>query len=237
MLNFAICDDDFEFCKTLEKYLNEYFSRKKLKAPDISVFHSGEELLTSGKTFDIAFLDVEMSGLSGIYTGKELKEKNPHMLFFIITSHQHYLDEALHFQAFRYLTKPLDKYRLFRNLEDAIQLYTTSITKIAIETKDGVYTVLSPEIIMVEARAGNVIIYTTNGEYRTKTKINEWESRLPKACFFRSHKSFIVNFKHVCSFDNSLIYMYDNKYKAYLTIRRYTQFKHEYFVFLEHIGC
>ena len=108
MLNFAICDDDFDFCNELEKYIIEYFSNKKLDAPDISVFHSSEDILASSKIYDIAFLDVEMSGLSGIHAGKELTKRNKNMIFFIITSFEDYLDEALRFHAFRYLSKPLD---------------------------------------------------------------------------------------------------------------------------------
>ncbi len=236
MLNFAICDDDFDFCNELKKYVTEYFSDKKLEAPNISIFHSSEDILSSSEIFDIAFLDVEMSGLSGIHAGKELTKRNKHMIFFIITSFEDYLDEALRFHAFRYLSKPLDKSRLFRNLDDAMHLYSTTSTKIPIETKKGVHMVLSSDIIMVEARFGNVIIYTPNEIYYTTTKINVWDSRLPEINFFRCHRSFIVNFNYVNFFDNSLIHLHNNKYKAYLTVRKYSQFKHEYFVFLEHFG-
>lgn len=236
MLRFAICDDDFDFCNELEKYIIEYFSDKKLDAPDISVFHSSEDILSSSKIFDVAFLDVEMSGLSGIHAGKELTKRNKHMIFFIITSFDDYLDEALRFHAFRYLSKPLDKNRLFRNLDDAIHLHITTSTKIAIQTKEGVHTVLSSDIIMVEARFGNVIVYTPNKTYYTTTKITEWDARLSKVNFFRCHRSFIVNFNYVNFFDNYLIHLYNNQYTAYLTVRKYSQFKHEYFVFLEHVG-
>lgn len=236
MLSFAICDDDLDFCNELEKYIIEYFSTKKLETPDISIFHSSEDILSSSKIFDIAFLDVEMSGLSGIHAGKELTKRNKHMIFFIITSFDDYLDEALRFHAFRYLSKPLDKNRLFRNLDDAIHLHITRTTKIAIKTKNGIHTVLSSDIIMVEARFGNVIVYTPNDIYYTTSKINELDAHLPEFCFFRCHRSFIVNFNYVNYFDNSLIHLYNNQYKAYLTVRKYSHFKHEYFVFLEHIG-
>ncbi|MCM1082253.1 MAG: LytTR family DNA-binding domain-containing protein [Clostridium sp.] len=235
MLSIAICDDACDFCKELENYIIEYLSGKKLEF-NISIFHSSEDILSSPEIFDIAFLDVEMSGLSGIHAGKELTKRNKHMIFFIITSFEDYLDEALRFHAFRYLSKPLDKNRLFRNLDDAIHLYTTTSTKIAIETKHDVHTVLSSDIIMVEARLGSVIVYTPNETYYSTTKMNDWEARLPKINFFRCHRSFIVNFNYVNYFDNYLIHLCNSQYKAYLTMRKYSEFKHEYFVFLEHIG-
>lgn len=236
MLSFAICDDNLDFCNELEQYIIEYFSDKKLEAPAISVFHSSEDILSSAEIFDIAFLDVEMSGLSGIHAGNELTKRNKHMIFFIITSFDDYLDEAFRFHAFRYLSKPLDKNRLFRNLDDAIHLHITTSTKVPIETKNGVKTVLSSDIIMVEARFGSVVVYTPNGIYNTTTKINDWDARLSKVNFFRCHRSFIVNFNYVNYFDNSLVHLYNNQYMAYLTVRKYSQFKHEYFVFLEHVG-
>lgn len=236
MLNFAICDDDFDFCNELKKYIIEYFSDKKLEKPDISIFHSSEDILSSSGIFDIAFLDVEMSGLSGIHAGNELTERNKNMIFFIITSFEDYLDEALRFHAFRYLTKPLDKNRLFRNLDDAVHLHITRTTTLGIETKNGVHMVLSSDIIMIEARFGNVLVYTPNKTYYSTTKINEWYARLPHMNFFRCHRSFIVNFSYINFFDNSLIYLCNNQYTAYLTVRKYSQFKHEYFVFLEHFG-
>ena len=64
-----------------------------------------------------------MPGLNGIYVGKELKEKNKNTIIFIITSYVEYLDDAMRFHVFRYLSKPLDKQRLFQNMKDAIQLY------------------------------------------------------------------------------------------------------------------
>lgn len=135
-MKFAICDDDELFCVQLEKYIKEFFSKKKIRTPEIQIFHCGEDLLASEDTFDIAFLDVEMSGISGIHTGRELKKRNRRILFMIITSYTEYLDEALQFHAFRYLSKPLDKARLFRNLDSALYVYQTENEKILIETKE-----------------------------------------------------------------------------------------------------
>lgn len=81
------------------------------------------------------------------------------MLF--ITAFSEYLDEAMRFHVFRYLSKPIDKQRLFRNLKDAIQIYTMSVVRLAIETRDGVHTVNTSEIILVEACGRGVMIHTT----------------------------------------------------------------------------
>ena len=144
-----------------------------------------------------------------------------------------YLDEAMRFHVFRYLSKPLDKQRIFRNLQDAITLYNTSITKVSIETKDGMFIVLSTDIFFIEAHNHKTIVHTSEGDYLSVHNINYWLNKLHIPCFFQSHRSFIVNLDHVSSFDRSLIYLCNNQYRAYLTRRKYTQFKDAFLLYLE----
>lgn len=232
-MKFAICDDDPIFCCQLKNVLDEYFTTRKLKKPDLQIFHSGEELLAIDTIFDIAFLDVEMPGVSGIHTGRILKERNPKIIFMIITSYNDYLDEALHFQAFRYLSKPLDKNRLFRNLKDALYLYSTTTKKVALETKSNTYTVFTSDIIMVEATGRKVYVRTTGEDYLSIHNMKYWAETLGNAHFFQSHRSYIVNFEHISHFDNNLIYLFQDRYTAYLTCRKHTAFKNSYLLYLE----
>ena len=58
---------------------------------------------------DLIFLDVEMPGVDGIYVGQQLKKKQPDTIIFMVTSYTEYLDEAMRFHVFRYLSKPIDR--------------------------------------------------------------------------------------------------------------------------------
>lgn len=140
-MRILICDDDLEIAEQLNDTLNLFFQNNSLKLPEIVIYDNGEDLLADSMDKDIVFLDIEMPGLNGIYVGNELKNKNPNIIIFIVTSYSEYLDDAMRFHVFRYLSKPVDPNRLFRNLKDAIELYNTTVTKIPIETKNGVYTV------------------------------------------------------------------------------------------------
>lgn len=116
-------------------------SKNKLKCPTLIPCYSGEILLLSQYHPDIVFLDIELSGMSGITTVAKLKELNPHVIIFIVTSFMEYLDSAMEIHVFRYLNKPIDKLRLFRNLKDALRIYNAQSLHITIETKSEVYTV------------------------------------------------------------------------------------------------
>lgn len=232
-MRILICDDDLNITQQLQNYIIEFFKSSKLKVPEIMTFEHGEELLATATANDIVFLDIEMPNKSGIFVGRELKKNHPDIIIFIITSYVEYLDDAMRFQVFRYLLKPLDKQRLFRNMKDAILLYNSTNIKVSIETKGNVYTINVSDIIFVEAQGRAITIYTPDRNYVVVNNMAYWVHTLNMPCFFQSHRSFIVNMKYVSEFNHSLIHLYDNKYTAYLTKRKYSQFKDAYFLYLE----
>ena len=232
-MRIAICDDDPLISEKLSKYVNNYFEHNHIKSPEINCFSSGEELLSHNENIDIVFLDIEMPGMNGIYVGKELKKKNKNIIIFIVTSYTEYLDEAMRFHVFRYLSKPLDKQRLFRNMDDALHLYNSWTYKIPIETKQGVHTLPASSIIAVEARDKKVIIHTTLRHFESIHNMQYWNELLPSNHFFQTHRSFIVNLEYVTDFDHTLIHLANGQLSAYLTRRKYSTFKEAYLLYLE----
>ena len=232
-MRILICDDDRDIAKKLQKILQCFFQKNSLKIPEIVIFNNGEDLLADSETKDIVFLDVEMPGVSGIYVGNRLKQENPNIIIFIVTSYSEYLDEAMRFHVFRYLTKPLDKHRIFRNMKDALEIYNTTIIKVPIETRDGVYVTSASDIIFVESHGHTVTVHTLQKDYNSVHNIKYWIEQLNMPCFFNSHRSFVVNLKYVSDFDHTLIHLHNNAFEAYLTRRKYTQFKDAYLLYLE----
>lgn len=79
--------------------------------PDIQTFGfmSAEEASRfAGSTrVDVAFLDIELCGESGIALAEELCALNPHTNIIFLTSHPEYAGEALNLHCSGYLLKPL----------------------------------------------------------------------------------------------------------------------------------
>lgn len=232
-MRILICDDDALMIEQLQKYIRIFFEKKGVKCPELVYFSDGESLLADNGEKDILFLDIEMPGMNGIYVGNELKKKNNNIIIFIVTSYSEYLDEAMRFHVFRYLSKPLDKQRFFRNMKDAVDLYNTMTVKLPIETRQGVHTLPASSIIAVEAQGRKVIVHTTSRDFESVHNMQYWLNLLPKNCFFQTHRSFIINFEHVTDFDHTLIHMADNQFHAYLTKRKYSKFKEAYLLYLE----
>ncbi len=234
-MRIAICDDDQLFTEQLIIYLKEFFESKRINCPEILTYNSGEDLLGDEREKDIVFLDIEMPGLSGISTGTELKSRNRNTIIFIITAYTEYLDDAMRFHVFRYLSKPLEKQRLFRNMKDALYVYSISSDKIAIETRQEIFTVHTSDIVLIESLNKKTFVRTLKRDYESVNTITEWAKRLPENCFFQSHRSFIVNFEHISDFDHTLIHLCNRQFSAYLTRRKYTAFKSAYLLYLESV--
>ena len=232
-MRILICDDDVLIIEQIRKYCQNFFNKIQVKCPELVCFSDGETLLSDEGEKDILFLDIEMPGMNGIYVGNELKMRNENIIIFIVTSHSEYLDEAMRFHVFRYLSKPLDKQRFFRNMKDAVDLYNSMTVKIPIETKQGVHTLPASSIVAVEAQGRKITVHTVKGDFESIHTIKHWENLLPKNHFFQTHRSFIINFEYVTDFDHTLVHMNDNQFHAYLTKRKYSSFKEAYLLYLE----
>lgn len=232
-MRILICDDDVLIIKQLEQLIATFFQRKKINVPSIVSYSDGNCLMKDSGTKDILFLDIEMPGMNGIYIGNELKKQNPDIIIFIVSAYSEYLDDAMRFHVFRYLTKPLDKQRFSRNMQDALDLYHHINYRIPVETKQGIFTLSPSEIITIEAIGRKVIVHTQTKDYESSQMMQYWVDKLPHNCFFQTHRSFIVNMEHISDFDHSMIHMIPSTFDAYLSRRQYRPFKDAYLLFLE----
>lgn len=232
-MRIIICDDDSLFANDLKNTVILYFQKKNLPLPKISVFNSGDSLLMDSCEKDLVLLDVEMPGVDGIHVGKTLSEKNNNCIIIMITSFSEYLDDAMRFNVFRYISKPLDTKRLYRNLDDALNTYNKLQEKnIIFEHNHETILCNTSKILFVEMDGKRINIYTTEKIYSIYRTINSFEKELPVSLFYRSHRSYIVNLSHVIEFSSDTIYL-DSKHTVYLSKRKHSDFKKHWLLYLE----
>lgn len=235
-MRILLCDDDPAVLQQMERLLRKLFQQIGAKPPEIALYTDGEKLIQSRDTGEIAFLDVEMPGLSGIYTGERLIKANPRIKIFILTSYMDYLDEAMKFHVFRYLSKPVDEKRLFRNMKEALYQIEMETEPVPIETKDGIIVRQAEEIVYIETDRRKTNIITVDQVYETVHPMRDWDALLQIGCFFQTHRSFIVNMRYVTAFTKDIVTLADpggQTYTAYLTKRNYSSFKNAFFLYLE----
>ena len=182
---------------------------------------------------DIAFLDIEMPQLDGFSLARELKERNSKVVIFFITAFNEYQDDAMDLQVFRYLSKPIDKNRLFRSLKEALREYNMESVEHVIETPTATLVRRSYEIVCVETKGRKTTVYTLDGTYESTKNMEYWQSVLVQPCYFVTNRSYIINMSYVSSFDReSVVLKYgEQELIAYLTKRKYTEFKDRQLLF------
>lgn len=233
-LRILFCDDDNEILSNLHKMVLEYFADANLPEPECALYNSGEELLASGAAGDIAFLDVEMNGLSGIHTGERLKKMNPRIKIIIVTSYSDYLDEAMKFHVFRYLSKPVDKKRLFRNLKEALYQINTYSKTIVIETDYGYETIYAEDIVYIESFGRKAKFHMIDREFVSVNGIDFWTKTIDIPSFYSTIRGCIINMKYVSFFNEEIITLTCENYSqnVYIARRKFKSFRDAYLFYV-----
>ena len=232
-MRILICDDDKIFVSALRQNITECFEKLEIAEYEIVEYYLGEDLLNDKGDKDIVFLDIEMPGKNGIYVGNKLKETYPKAIVIIVTSFSEYLDDAMKFSVFRYFNKPIDKDRLFRNLKDAIEVYTRINLNVMI-CVDGEYKKINSEdIIMIEVAGRKLKMITEEETYILNGTIQEWSDKLNIPSFCVCHRGYLVNIKYVTSITKDTVYLNNGRYKAYVSKRNYDEIKNRFMLFVE----
>lgn len=234
MINILICDDDEQIISQIDRLVRLWGKLHNVEFW-IDRKQSGDFILSQKYSFDIAFIDIEMPGISGLTLAEKLQENNPDVLEIIITSFQNYLDDAMKVHVFRYLSKPIDKNRFERNLSDAIKEYRNLSKSIVVDLKDEVHSVKTKDILYIENLKNGSRIITTQDIYVTNKKPAEWSRIIDQpSCFVFSHHSFLVNLQNVVDFSKYSVTIRKHKNEvvsAYMSQRKFKSFKKAFFDF------
>lgn len=227
MIKIAICDDEKQECDTIEQYITSYKEAHPVLTFNISVFSSGEELLSAyhnGKNFDFLFLDIQMKDIDGIQVAKEIRKTNKHAIIFFITGFTQYVSAAFSLQAFQFLLKPVKKDSFEREFRRALKKYFTEHKKYIIESDSRTVYLEIKDIVYIESSNHHIIVHTEQNEYIKRGKINSEELLLSPYGFVRIHHSYIVNLAYVfeLTFKNVVL---KNNIKIAVSKRKHTEVK------------
>ena len=191
--------------------------------PDFEVLYeiaNGEKALALLKEnkIDLLFLDIQIPGTNGIEIARTLKQQKnaPYIIF--TTAYDEYAVEAFQLSAVDYLLKPISDQRLEESLKKAKQevkegsdfnqqlenLFANlnnsdednCLNKIAVVEKDYYLMLNFKDIYYFSTKDKKVWAHCHKKSYMTQFKLNKLEKMLSDD-FFRIHKSYIVNLKHI----------------------------------------
>jgi len=210
----AILVDDEQLAREELSYLLKEFA-------DVEILATGRNGLEAVKLIenlepDVVFLDVQMPGLDGLGVIQNLREKNvplPH--FILATAYDQYAIQAFRWEALDYLLKPIEKDRLALAIDRARKAVTDKArtapqpeiaplrpaqqrTKLLVKNNNRNFIVDAQDVVYATIDDGLITVVATNVEgesnYRT---IEELQSNLDPATFWRVHRSFLVNIHRI----------------------------------------
>lgn len=226
-MNIVICDDDPLYAQEIKNHLSQELFLRRISF-QLKVFTNSLECVENIEPFDIAFLDVQMQPYNGMEIAKRIKEHQPNVILFFITSYYQYLDDAMDLNAFRYLKKPLDEQRLLGSFRKAIIQIEQTVVRFQLKSGAEYKSVQASEIIFVEIVGHHTRVMTEQGFFDSDWSIQEWNKKLSAPSFYNVHKSFIVNMKYLSSYKRDSITLAD-KWTIPIAYRKQTEFRHFFF--------
>lgn len=204
-LNCLIVEDEPLAAKIIEDYAAQ-IPGLKLKGVCGDVFAANEKLRS--ESIDVIFLDINLPKINGL---EFLKTINNNYSVIITTAYHQYALDGFNLNVTDYLLKPIEFSRFVQAVN---KVYVKNSPKENVINKEGTerkyhffvadkkrHKIFFDEIFYVESVKDYVKIHTPDKTVVTKFQIGEVEQLLKDHDFFRIHKSFIVNMKHLSAFN------------------------------------
>ena len=209
----AIIIDDVEMCSF---ELQDTIIQCELGIEIIATCDNGEDGLRKIHELspDLVFLDVEMPGMNGFEMIRKLPAVNFELIF--TTAYENYAVTAIRLSALDYLTKPVDANALKdaisrlkekrekndvlqRKLEVIDHHTERKLDNLAVPTMEGLIFIGLDHIVRCESNGKYTTIFLSDSKKNivSSKTLGDFEDLLHNYGFFRIHKSFLINLKHL----------------------------------------
>lgn len=146
---------------------------------------------------DCIFLDVEMPEVDGVAAARGIKEIAAKTKIVFVTAHQEYMPQAFETYAYDYMVKPFRLERLKETVEKIRAELDREPEKVMLKLKDGLTLIAAEDIVIIQREERQTAIITLKGKYHVAESLSDLMETLPQGDFIRSHKSYIVNLRHI----------------------------------------
>ena len=211
MIHIAICDDEKRMSDHIRAMASDFF-RKKNREIYFRTFSSGEELLSYDGQIDILFLDIQMKGMDGMETARKLRASKFRGFLLFITVLKEMVFQSFEVQAYDYLVKPVDEKQFGKTMERLFaSMQNASEDSLLVQKGYEGRIIREEEIIFCEIIDRKIYLNLASGEVVDYyERIENLETKLGSH-FFRCHRSYLINLKHLKGYKNGTAYLDNGK--------------------------
>lgn len=198
ILRIAVCDDNQGFVSQAEELIKSLLVSEEM-CTIVSCF-SGEELLDKHKNefFDIIFLDIEMDGINGMDTAREIRKFDNKTIIVFFTGYQEFAAEGYEVNAYRFLVKNQPEYTYVKHIKSVLEEYSLKHKLFEIPNRSSKKFLYLNDIIYFEIINKTITLHTIAGKYEYSGKLSDVERQFANdALFVKTHKSFLINVEYI----------------------------------------
>ena len=205
-MKLAVVDDEKKATDLLEGYMKR-FERENNMTMKISVFHNPNDFLSNySRDYDLVLMDIEMPGLNGIETARELRRMDSRVVLMFITNMAQYAINGYEVEAVDFVVKPVSYADFVLKMQKAMRYISRNKDKkLTLNSTEGVVNLHVSDISYIEVIRHYLIYHTLSGSYTVRGVLKEAEENLAKYHFVRSNHCYLVNLKYVESINGNVV--------------------------------
>lgn len=202
-MRIAVCNSDKRELTDLSELITQY-QLSRGTSLDCRFFHNGTDLICNikGGEYDLILMDTLMSGVSGMQTARELRDRDKNVKIIFISSSPKFAVESYSVGAYHYLLKPLDADSLFPLLDRVEnELSIQEKQGFVLRNREGIVRIYFAGLEYVEVINKRVSFHLADGLIREMTAaLSEFEEKLlSRPEFVKAHRSYLVNLDFIQS--------------------------------------
>lgn len=199
MFRIAICDDSKYDMEELSSALESLHSEGI--EYELSYYSNGLKLIKDfeeGKRYHLLILDMVMEPINGIDTAIKIRENDVSMPILIVTSTMEFALEGYRVNAWRYLTKPINEEKFLHEVREIYHsLSQKDQSYFVIENDSGMTKLHLDDILYFDSNLHTITVHTVKQNFSFRGTIRKIEEEYAPSGFFRIHKSYVVNLRHI----------------------------------------
>lgn len=205
MVKFAVCDDEQEMIKCISDKLRTYYPDEC----EIKTYFDGASLLSDypRDRFDAIFLDIGLPGLNGLEIAEKIRESDLRVKIIFVSNQNELAYKGYIYDAFRFVRKGNLDQELYEAVKSLVKSFLFANKHRVFKTLTGETVLAIKDIKYFKSVSHCINAVCIDGVIEVYGTLREYEYLMEKNGFIRIHKSYLVNYRHIRSIDQSFVHL------------------------------